>query len=148
MRVKVRRIGNSKGMIIPIEILREWGVDVGDEVDISGTMITPLREVSKHELLDELRRRIALEVLSLYGLDEIRKKSLSNLSKWRSQGVWGKHYEIWLEVVHDDDKLRRIMIGADDFSVQMRQSSPYVGLLPQERVLKLKQEIFRETEPG
>lgn len=92
--------------------------------------------LSNHSLLDEIKLQLSCEVLKLFKLDEIRSHSLSNIERWRSQGTFGPAYVQWLEILHDPDdrRLQEAMTGLDEMSNQLRQSSPYVGLLGQEAV--------------
>jgi putative addiction module antidote len=34
-RTKIRKVGNSHGLLLPAEVVRYWGLRVGDEVDLS-----------------------------------------------------------------------------------------------------------------
>lgn len=56
---KVRKIGNSKGIVIPTSILKHWGIDVGDDlfitVDMNRIVLTSDKPAeSFEELLEEI----------------------------------------------------------------------------------------------
>jgi predicted transcriptional regulator len=95
-----------------------------------------------HDVLDELKRKIAAEVASRFTPSLIRAHSLGNLHRWKRDGVWGPVYEerqTLLEVTNDGE-LFAIMLGRDEHSNRLRQSAPYVGLLPREVVRRLNEE--------
>lgn len=56
--------------------------------------------------------------------------------------MWVSAYEEWLRIARSDDDgmLFAAMLGRDDDAVRLRQSMPYVGLLPQAEVRKLHEE--------
>jgi antitoxin component of MazEF toxin-antitoxin module len=89
MKVAVRRIGNSLGVIVPKPVLESWGVGEGDELELTARGIHPVaRRGLSHEALDELKRSIALAVVRQFTLREIRAQILANLHRWRRQGAW------------------------------------------------------------
>lgn len=98
-----------------------------------------------HESLDDMRQQISTEILSSYELPIIRKKAIENLMRWKNGGVWCKAYEEWLRIIQDesDEKLRYMMTSGDDYAVQMRQSTPFVGLLPPKRIWELKNTVYQ-----
>lgn len=143
MKLPVRRIGNSLGVIIPKKTLDDWGVGEGGHLELGERAIRPIAAAaSSHEALDELKRKLAVEVVSRYAPALIRAHSLGNLHRWRQNGVWGPAYGEWEEILKspDDGKLFSVMLGRDDRSNRLRQSPPYVGLLPRDRVKKLNEE--------
>jgi hypothetical protein len=85
---------------------------------------------------------LALAVIRKFTPREIRAQILANLSRWKAQGVWGGAYEEWLQIAAtaDDGGLFAAMIGRDENAVRLRQSAPFVGLLPKEDVRKLNEE--------
>jgi hypothetical protein len=95
--------------------------------------------------LDELKRKLALAVASSFTPDQIKTKSLANLHRWRESGVWGPAYEEWKQILEDpgDEALLAAMLGRDERSTRLRQSAPYVGLLPREVVKRLNEEATR-----
>jgi len=143
MRVAVRRIGNSLGVIVPKPVLESWGVGEGDELELTARGIHPVaRRGLSHEALDELKRSIALAVVRRFTPREIRAQILANLHRWRRQGAWVSAYDEWQDIVArgDDGELFGAMLGRDDNAVRLRQSMPFVGLLSQADVRRLHEE--------
>jgi antitoxin component of MazEF toxin-antitoxin module len=143
MKLEVRRIGNSLGVIVPKEALQNWGVREGDYLYLSERGIRPLpKEGSSHAMLDELKRKLASEVVSRFTPNLIRAHGLANLSRWKKSGVWGQTYAEWQEILEgaSDGDLFGAMLGRDENSNRLRQSPPYVGLLPRELVRRLNEE--------
>ena len=143
MRLILRRIGTSVGVIVPKKTLQAWGVDEGDYLQLNERGIRPiLNSDSSHEVLDELKRKLAAECVSLFSPNLIRAHSLGNLHRWRKNGVWGLVYSEWQNLLEnaDDGELFAAMLGRDEHSNRLRQSPPYVGLLPREVVRRLNEE--------
>jgi hypothetical protein len=67
---------------------------------------------------------------------------LANLHRWKAQGAWVSAYGEWTAILErgSDDELFAAMLGRDDNSIRLRQSMPYVGLLPEEEVKKVYEE--------
>ena len=142
MKLELRRIGNSLGVIVPKESLRNWGVGEGDYLELGDRGIRPASRAGSHEVLDELKRKIAFEVVSRFTPKLIRAQGLANLNRWKKSGVWGQTYVEWQELLESasDGELFAVMLGRDENSNRLRQSPPYVGLLPREVVTKLNEE--------
>ena len=143
MKLAVRRIGNSYGVIIPKSALERWGLSEGDCLQLNERGIgVPARTARSHEVLDELKRSIALAVGRGFTPREIRGQILANLHRWKSQGMWVSAFDQWRELAQqeDDGGLFAAMLGRDERSVQLRQSMPFVGLLSQEEVKRLHEE--------
>jgi antitoxin component of MazEF toxin-antitoxin module len=143
MKLQLRRIGNSLGVIVPKEALRNWGVAEGDYLELGERGIRPMpKSGASHAMLDELKRKLAAEVVSRFMPKLIRAHSLANLSRWRKNGVWGQTYAEWQEILEsaNDGDLFAAMLGRDESSNRLRQSPPYVGLLPREVVTRLNEE--------
>ena len=142
MKVVIRKVGNSLGVLLPKELASQWGVGVGDFLTVGEDGIVPPPKKNTHLVLDDLKLAISMEVVSRFPLDEIRKKSKENLARWKKQGTWGPAYTEWREILaHDDAELVKTMIGRDDRSNRLRQSMPYVGLLPKDVVEALREKI-------
>ena len=143
MKVRVRRVGNSLGVLLPKALLDAWGIGEGDELELSERGIRPpARGGFSHQQLDELRRSIALAVVRRHTAREIRAQILANLHRWRARGVWGHAYEEWQDIAsgRDDGQLFAAMLGRDEDAVRLRQSAPFVGLLPKDEVRRLNEE--------
>lgn len=144
MKLPIRRIGNSLGVIIPKTALVAWGVAEGDALELTERGIRPAAQGAglSHQTLDELKRSIALTVLRRFTPREIRAQILANLHRWKSQGAWVPAYDEWRELAirEDDGALFAAMLGRDERAVALRQSMPFVGLLSQEEVRRLHEE--------
>lgn len=143
MKLELRRIGNSLGVIVPKEALQNWGVGEGDYLELSERGIRPAsKSGALHAMLDELKRKLASEVVSRFTPNLIRAHSLANLSRWRKNGVWGPVYAEWQEILESasDGDLFAAMLGRDENSNRLRQSPPYAGLLPRDVVRRLNEE--------
>jgi antitoxin component of MazEF toxin-antitoxin module len=144
MRLEIRRVGNSLGVILPKSVLTEWGVGEGDSLELTQRGIAPAAASRgrSHLLLDELKRSLSLAVVRHFSPQEIRAQSLANLYRWKSQGTWISAYDQWSEILRkgNDGELFNAMLGRDDNSNRLRQSMPYVGLLSQEEVKKIYEE--------
>jgi antitoxin component of MazEF toxin-antitoxin module len=143
MKVVVRRIGNSLGIIVPKPALQAWGVEEGDHLEINDRGIRPaLRGGFSTEELDEHKRRLAAAVVSRFTAKHIRAQSLANLYRWKTNGVWNSAYEEWKQLLEqaEDGELFAVLLGRDERSNRLRQSPPYVGMLPRQDVRRLNEE--------
>ncbi len=139
----MRRIGNSLGVIIPAATLRDWGVGEGGSLNLEAQAIRPPRKrAGAQEALDQLKRAIALEVVRRHPTDAIRRRSLENLERWRKRGTWGPAYEEWMAILQegDDGALLAAMVGSDERANRLRQSMPFIGMLPEEVSRRLREE--------
>ena len=79
--------------------------------------------------------------------NEVLERASKTVARWKSlPGVWCVDLGKWEEILAGGDaaKIARILTGSDEFSVRLRQSSPFsVQLSPQERW-----KILRETTPA
>lgn len=142
MRVTLRRIGNSLGVIIPRAVLDQWGVQEGDELRVEGGGLVPARQLRKDDL-DELRLRRSLEIVRRFTPSEIRAKGRANLHRWKQAGSWSSVYDEWEAILRDvdDGRLFAAMLGRDEDGVRLRLSAPYVGLLPRDVVVAMNEEV-------
>jgi antitoxin component of MazEF toxin-antitoxin module len=143
MKLPLRRIGNSLGVIVPKTMLDLWGLGEGDHLNLSEDGIRPaLRGGFSHAELDEHKRRLAAAVVSAFSANHIRAQSMANLQRWKKSGVWGPAYEEWQRLLEHaaDGELFAVMLGRDERSNRLRQSPPYVGMLPRAQVEKLNEE--------
>lgn len=143
MKIRVRRVGNSLGVLLPKALLDAWGVGEGDELELTERGIRPpARGGFSHRDLDDLRLSVSLAVIRRHTAREIRAKILANLHRWKRQDSWVSAYDEWSDIARneDDGALFAAMLGSDENAVRLRQSMPYVGLLPQQEVKKLYEE--------
>ena len=146
MNLKLRRIGNSIGVIIPGNVLRDWALSEGDSLELTAEAIRPPRGRRNHqEQLDRLKHALAVEVVKQHSAEQIRRHSIDNLVRWRSAGVWGPAYQRWFDVLSsaDDGALYALMVGHDEEANRLRQSPPFVGLLPQPVLEELRAQATR-----
>ena len=143
MKLVIRRIGNSLGVILPKPTLDAWGIHEGDHLDLTDLGIRPeARGGFSIEQLDEHKRRLAAAVVSRFTARHIRAHGLGNLHRWKANGVWNSAYDEWKRLLElaDDGELFAVMLGRDERSDQMRQSPPYVGMLSRGDVRRLNEE--------
>jgi antitoxin component of MazEF toxin-antitoxin module len=142
MKITVRRIGNSLGVIVPRAHLAAWGVGEGDALELTDSGIRPIGEISSHQALDELKRSLALEIVRRFSPAQIRAQILANLHRWKANDSWVSAYDEWQAIAksRDDGALFAAMLGSDDRAERLRQSMPYVGLLPKGEVRRLNEE--------
>ena len=145
MRLKLRRIGNSLGVIVPKAALDAWNVAEGDDLFLTARGILPAAGRDPHDSLDEHKRRLAAAVATSFSPREIRAHSLGNLHRWKRGGAWVSAYDEWREILDDadDGALYAAMLGRDERSTRLRQSPPYVGLLAREQIRALNEEAAR-----
>lgn len=146
MKLTVRRIGNSFGVILPKATLDAWGVSEGGALELTERGIRPVSRAGySQEALDELKLSLALAVVRSFTPRQIRAQILANLHRWKKQGVWGKDYDEWLGIAKggDDGALLAAMLGRHEDAVRLRQSMPFVGLLSQQEVMRLYEEAAR-----
>ena len=144
MKLQVRKIGNSLGVIVPRALLDAWGVREGGMLEANNAGIWPPgRKTLGHAELDELKRRISLEVLARHRPEDIRRRSLDNLARWKKSGAWCGAYDEWVRILErgSDEALFGAMVGTDDRGNRLRQSPPYAGMLPREVLERLREEI-------
>jgi antitoxin component of MazEF toxin-antitoxin module len=143
MKLVVRRVGNSLGVILPKPALDAWGVEEGDHLELTEHGIRPAsRGGFSTEQLDEHKRRLAAAVVSRFTVQHIRAHALGNLHRWKANGVWNSAYGEWKNLLEraDDGELFAVMLGRDERSNQLRQSPPYVGMLSRADVGRLNEE--------
>jgi len=143
MKISLRRIGNSLGVILPRTTLEAWGVGEGDELELDERALRPPRRGGfRHEELDELRLKMALAIVRQFSPVQVRAQILANLRRWRRQGVWVSAFDEWRRIASSDDdgELFAAMLGRDEDAVRLRQSAPYAGLLPPDEVRRINEE--------
>jgi antitoxin component of MazEF toxin-antitoxin module len=142
MKLQIRRIGNSLGIIIPRRALAGWNLKEGSYVQLTEHGIRPPARAKSHELLDEHKRRLAMAVASYFSPQLIRAQGLANLHRWKAAGAWVSAHDEWQRILEhgSDGELFAVMLGRDERANRLRQSAPYVGLLPRDEVRKLNEE--------
>ena len=143
MKLRVRRVGNSLGIIIPKVALDAWGVREGGTLKLSDRRIQPSHRARlDQDGLDELKRSLAIAVASRFPAALIRAQSLANLARWRQSGFWVSAFDEWKAILDsgDDGQLFLAMLARDERSVRLRLSPPYVGLLSREEVKRINEE--------
>ncbi len=143
MKLGIRRIGNSLGVILPRPLLESWAVGEGDAVEATDKGLRPrARGGLAPQALDRLKRSIALAVVRDFTPSQIRAQILANLYRWRQQGAWVSAYDEWQGIAQrgDDGELFAAMLGQDDTATRLRESMPFVGLLSQSEVRRLHEE--------
>ena len=133
MELKLRRIGNSLGVLLPRSLVERLGVVAGDvlEVDAEAFQLAHYAE-NAHTRLDAAKLQLAQKLLSAMRLADIRSLSLARLEQWKRQGAWVSAYEEWQRILCDgsDQELLDALVGLSDKSNRLRQSPPFVGLTP------------------
>jgi hypothetical protein len=77
-----------------------------------------------------------------YTPTRIRAQILANLQRWRKQGAWMSAHDEWHDIAQcgDDGELFAAMLRHDDTATRLRESLPFVSLLPQSEVRCLHDE--------
>ena len=143
MKVVIRRIGNSLGVLLPRSVLAAWGVREGDHLELTERGLRPPKaRRSSQQILDELKRLLAVAVVRDFSPQQIRAQSLANLHRWKHQGTWVSAYDEWQQILETgaDGALFAAMLGHDEESNRLRQSMPFVGLLSQKQVEAIYEE--------
>jgi antitoxin component of MazEF toxin-antitoxin module len=146
MRIPVRRIGNSLGVILPKTILDAWKVGEGGSLELTERGLHPPRPAGlAHVELDELRRNVALAIVHRFTGNQIRAQILANLHRWRDQGFWVPAFDEWHAIAKsgEDGMLFAAMLGRDQDATRLRQSAPYAGLLSRQELERLNEEAAR-----
>jgi prevent-host-death family protein len=95
------------------------------------------------DALDAVKHRHSCAVLAAFPLSDIKRRSMENIERWRAHGVTGGAYDEWAALIQGSDDLAmiRAMVGLDEKSNQLRQSPPYVGMLPKSVVEELHEKF-------
>jgi antitoxin component of MazEF toxin-antitoxin module len=143
MKVRIRKIGNSLGVLIPAQSLRAWKVSEGDTLELTEAGIRPhMSRENAQVRMDRVKRNIAIEVVRRFPVSEIRARSLQNIARWKKAGAWVSAYEEWRALMEngDDAAVLATLVGQDERSNRLRQSMPFVGMLPEELSRRLREE--------
>jgi hypothetical protein len=82
--------------------------------------------------LDSFKLELAKAVLRAVDMATLRRRSLQNLERWREKGSWCSAFAEWQELMGNgsDAEVVAALTGSDETANRLRQSAPYVGLLP------------------
>lgn len=105
--------------------------------------IDPLAVANVQDALDVVKHRLSCAILATFSLTEIKRRALENIERWRASGVSGGAYDEWVAIIRSGNDLAMIaaMVSLDQKSNQLRQSIPYVGMLPKSMVKQFNEEI-------
>jgi hypothetical protein len=98
---------------------------------------------NRQEILDRFKLLAAMTIVETVDLATIRAQSLSNLDRWNANGVWVSAHDEWraLMTYGSDADVIAAMTGPDENSNRLRQSSPYPGLISQEKRHELLESV-------
>jgi prevent-host-death family protein len=98
---------------------------------------------NSHDVLDAIKHKISCEVLAMFPVREIKMRAKANIDRWRANDAGDPVYDEWYAIIEDADDTKMIaaMVGLSETSNRLRQSFPYVGMLPKPMVRKLNEEI-------
>jgi hypothetical protein len=90
--------------------------------------------------IEEFRIAVAQTILERFSLQEVRQKSLENLSRWKAQGTWCGYYDEWMRLMRDgsDTEVLAAMTSSEEMASRLRGASPYPGLLDEETIKTLR----------
>jgi antitoxin component of MazEF toxin-antitoxin module len=142
MKLKIRRVGNSLGVLLPKDVLLGWGLGEGDSLELSLNGIRPETKASRRKQeTDEAGRAIGLAVIRQFTVREIRAQVRAALSERRRQGDWDEVGDYWQLLARgkEDGALFAAMLGRDEHTIGMRRWLPYVELLPAAQLRALRE---------
>ena len=98
--------------------------------------------------LDALKRALATAIVDSFPMDTIRQYSLANIERWNSQGVQSTIYEEWKMILlaETNEELRATITVESDRSVRLRQSPPFIGLLPLTQSKAIKEAFGQKVD--
>lgn len=137
------KIANSPELVVQ-KLTKKLGKRVNRKLELGSTVLHIGKSVTYENAqsrLDAFKLRIARAVLKHHSIDEIRRKSLENLARWKAKKTWNPGYAQWEQIMlhASDDDIRNIMSSdIEEPSNRLRQSSPYVGLLDKKIVEELR----------
>lgn len=111
-------------------------------MQVERTMMIARQKLTGHERIDRrtfalcrvLARRMELEREN--ERDNDLKKALDNIARWRSAGVHCAIYDEWERLIRCEGwkAARKLLLERTQRGTQMRQTNPFVGILPKEIV--------------
>jgi len=141
MKLKIRRVGNSLGVLLPKDALLAWGLGEGDSLELSLNTIRPVaRAPRRPNELDAVSRAIGLAVIRQFTAREIRAQIRATLSARRRQADWDESCDSWQLLARgkDDGALYAAMLGRDETSIGLRHNLPYADLLPAAQLREIR----------
>jgi hypothetical protein len=94
-----------------------------------------------HELRSLAMHRIVRRKLEQSPGDVVRY-GLENLQRWRRQGVECEDFDVWENLLTNGlDRLQTLLEDDSAEAVRLRQSSPFVGLVPEPERLAIMASI-------
>lgn len=81
------------------------------------------RSLLMHSLVGQRLRRSPAETIRF---------ALDNLQRWRQKGVECDDFAVWERLLQSEpERILQTLEGEDEEAVRLRQSSPFVGLVPE-----------------
>ena len=130
MRLTVRRIGNSLGVIVPKARLTSWGVSEGGELERTEHAIRPVSKQAGHEARDRPEFSIALEVGRHFSARPIPHSLPATPTRLRWRAPWAAPYDEWLAIAksRSDGALFAARLGRVENADRRRRALP-VGVV-------------------
>jgi hypothetical protein len=104
-------------------------------------------QLAGHERID--RRtfalcRVLVRYMELECEEDRRKnlqKALDNIARWRDNGVHCAIYDEWEKIIKNEGwkAIRKLLLEETQYGTQMRQTNPFVGILPKLTVKNIYQ---------
>jgi len=144
VKLKIRRIGNSLGILLPKEALLGWGLGEGDNLELGLKDIRPVRRTPRRkDELDAVNRSVSLAVIRQFSAREIRAQIRASLRQRRQQYDWDNACDEWESLARgkDDGALFAAMLGRDERAISRRQYLPYIELLSAAEVRALREGV-------
>ncbi len=88
-----------------------------------------IRSLEIHKLVAEELKKSPKRVIDL---------ALENVRRWREKGVDCADFDEWVKLLTEGRAtLPKVLVGTDEKSVRLRQSSPFPGIIPEARRLEI-----------
>jgi antitoxin component of MazEF toxin-antitoxin module len=142
MKLKIRRVGNSLGVLLPKDVLVGWGLGEGDSLELGLDGLRPPANVPRRrQELDETARAIGLAVIRQFTVREIRAQMRAALAERRRQRDWDETCDQWQSLARGkgDGELFAAMLGRDGPGIGLRRWMPYADLLPAAQLRALRE---------
>ncbi len=135
----------SKPELVVQKLTRRLGKRVNRTLKLGGTRVylgKTITIVRAQQRLDRLKLLMAQTVLQQHSIAEIRKSSLEALRRWKLRDSWNPAYSEWERLLRTgtDDEICEIMTSPKEEPCnRLRQSPPYVDLLDDETMERLRE---------